>query len=351
MKNKIIKAIVKYYSYFPILSLTDDNNFGTNELNKDASYRLSLINLFLGNIAIYVITYNISNKKFSFFKRLKMEDCAGLKLCCDLENITEKSQQYMKEHLESLNDNDLSIEKDFIKYLDDRQLRRIEISERKIGAYTAIILAVIPLIIAFFDINSFLQYCLLEKICLLIIAYCVVNITIFVFNSMKVQGVSLSCFSDLRNSTNKKKMSVKQYYYDWQMHSGKANVSVSYVKNIEDWIRICVVCLVLFAIISNVGALKSGYIVNAPLNETSNLVCTINIDELEDPFSDSSVTMADLNLRIREKKIEEIIFIIPHEIYIDDILAEFAQYRDNLTVKYFVDDSLVEKNEFKILEG
>ena len=60
----MIRFIVKIYSYFLLLSLTDDNNFGTHDLKKKKlnqeyrpSYRISLLNIMLGDIIIYIITY------------------------------------------------------------------------------------------------------------------------------------------------------------------------------------------------------------------------------------------------------------------------------------------------------
>ncbi|HAV16091.1 MAG TPA: hypothetical protein DCW91_02310 [Acinetobacter nosocomialis] len=159
------KILAKIFSYSPILAITDDNNFGTNELKgTQASYRFSLLNIFLGHIAIYFITYNLCYKNFSLFHKIVMEECGDLYYKCNVETINKKTQKYVEEHLNTLSNEDIAIEKNFIIYLNSNECERIELSERKINLYTTIVLAIIPLMLTFFDLKTFFLYAIHEKI-------------------------------------------------------------------------------------------------------------------------------------------------------------------------------------------
>ena len=70
------KFLAKLWSYSLILPVTDDNNFGTNEMgNGDkerTSYRISLFGFFWGHKAKYLLTYNFKNKRFSFYHEITL---------------------------------------------------------------------------------------------------------------------------------------------------------------------------------------------------------------------------------------------------------------------------------------
>jgi hypothetical protein len=176
------------------------------------------------------------------FYKIQLEESGNLKNKCNTSTIEVKATKYT-EHLLKLSNNDILIEKEFICYLIDNEKDRIKKSIDKINAYTLIILSVIPITLAFLSMNLINSLSLIKKILLLFISYCIINIAIFIFDTIRVRSISLSTFSDLKNSDLKINQLLWNYYFDWQMLKNKADIWVSYVLNIENWIKLALILL------------------------------------------------------------------------------------------------------------
>lgn len=302
----MLKWLIKFYSYFPVLSLTDDNNFGTNDLRKlkdeqyKPSYRFSLLNLILGHIAVYVITYNITDKKFSLFQAISIENCGSLKSDYNEAAINERVGRYINNHLNALSDKDSDTELEFIKYLNDGQCERVALSERKISLYSTILLALIPILLTAFDIKVFLAYAWYEKLLTIIIIYSLLNVTLIIFRSMKVKGYSFSTFSSLRNSGEKKTQLIKNHYNDWQVNRGSAITWVSYVLNVENWIKVGLITAILLTLLTNCRYVTNQIISD---NKPKNIgeVLTLDMNEFANIYSDSRISFVDLQLKAQKK--------------------------------------------------
>jgi hypothetical protein len=81
-----------------------------------------------------------------------------------------------------------------------------------------------------------------------LIFYSFLNVGLFIFSNIKTTFIKQSSFSDLRNSTEKQKEIAVQYYYDWQQLKYKADLFVSYVANLQNWI-VCMVLLLLLLVL------------------------------------------------------------------------------------------------------
>ena len=59
----IVRKLIRLHSYSPILAITNDNNFGTNEeflfkgFKIRNGLRVSIVNIALGKFKIYLLTY------------------------------------------------------------------------------------------------------------------------------------------------------------------------------------------------------------------------------------------------------------------------------------------------------
>ena len=83
---------------------------------------------------------------------------------------------------------------------------------------------------------------------IILIVYSLINICVYVFSAVKVQGISKSTFNDLRESQEKNKKIVVQYQYDWQQLRYKAQLFVSYVLNLQEWVNLIIVLMVCISI-------------------------------------------------------------------------------------------------------
>ncbi|MDE6952815.1 MAG: hypothetical protein K2P09_03280 [Erysipelotrichales bacterium] len=338
----VLKKLLFLWSYSLFFSLTDDSNFGTVELDKPlneaiGNLRISLINLMMGSVVFYFVTFDIKNKKFNFFKQLSLE-----KLFSIDNQIAEIIERYNK-HLEEKRDQCFDEERESLCYRIENEEKRIEKSNDKINIYTTVMLTVLPLLLAIVDIKEIFHLNTIKIILCIIILYVVINITLYIFQSIKIQSISKSCFSNLRSSENQKKELLLQYHYDWQFLRRKADLYVSYVKNIQYlivWLLFwCSLLLLLFSL----DSLKYGTIDNYEGNKLINL----NNSEFSDPYSKSSVELTELNLKIQKKEISKLIIIGKNDEYTKKIAQNFRLKYINLEVEVYYDD--FDENIIKIL--
>lgn len=348
MFNRIIKFVLFILSFFPVLALTDDNNFGTNELHNNARYRFSLINFYFGNIAFYFLSYCITDKKFSIFYILKMEACFESQY--SEKKIGERVKKFQEEHLSIDSEEDLNTEKEFLLYLNEREEKRIEKSELKVNIYAAIVIGIIPIFLVFFDLKSVLSYNIIEKIVFAFLIYFFINIAFLVFQSMKVSGINLRSFCELKNHDSKSKKIIENYYYDWQNKKKKAEIAVSYVKNLENWmiaelITLCIlVCLINFSPI-----LLNSFSDNNTQPKTKSVI-SLNANDISNPYSESFISLTEIKLQISKKAFSRMSVIANNDECITLITNEFKIYKESITINYYIDNTLIDKNTIKILE-
>lgn len=352
-----IHLFFKIYSYFPFFSLTDDNNFGTNEGKKhygengSPSYRFSIINFCYGSKSLYFLTINLTTKEIKLIHILELEKCGMLKYNCNSENILNKTNKYNSEHLVTLSTDDIEIEKEFINYLMDNENKRIETSINKINLYATIILAVIPILLAFFDIEKFLEFKWYEKILAGLIFYCIFNIAKYVFDSVKVRAIDKSSFMDLKKSEQKNHQISMNYYFDWQMLREKAVIWVSLVKNIEDWIKYALILVVILTSVNSINLIIQSN--RSIITKSENVVITINLDNLKNPFSEDSKQLSEIHLNLKNKEVRTLYIIggLPlDDKTINEVVQQYKIYEPAVSVEYYIDNTLPFKT-IRFLEG
>lgn len=106
--ESIINIILWIWSHFPIISLSDDDNFATLEWKKirlkQAHLRISLLNLMFGDRILYLITYDIKERKLKFAHLLCLEKMEGILLT---DESIEDIQNRFRNHICLLNGSDL----------------------------------------------------------------------------------------------------------------------------------------------------------------------------------------------------------------------------------------------------
>ena len=345
MIHRLWRFFLKALSYSPILAVTDDNNFGTNETKPNAAIRLSLINLYLGRYAVYFCTFLFWKKRFRLFDLISLENAGTNGKDREIDDCVKR---YKETHLKDLKDEDLLVEEDYLKYLGEKEAKRIEKSETKISIYSTVVLFIIPIVLVFFDIKAICSYQWYELIVLGFILYCCLNIVLLLFSSIKVSGIRLSSFKDLRASNDKKKKAVESYYFDWQSRKNKADIAVSYVINIEGWIKKTIVFLLIIVIMTNVRTLID---VNKGTVDVilSDQIITISTDTIEDAFSENYIKLSEEKLKLSKKEIKGITLIVSDKDVVGKISPFFADYNDMVSICYCMDNSLP-KSTVKMIE-
>ncbi|HFL3259432.1 TPA: hypothetical protein ACG3I5_003098 [Clostridioides difficile] len=274
--KKMMKIILKYIflilSYSPILCLSDDNNFGTNEKgyeNFNTRIRMSVFSFYFGTDRYYFITY----KKGKGSKIKHKLDFIDYYIFTDSEEnrVITKQQNYLN------NAQYIDIDKEFILYLIQNETNRKNNAYNKINTYTTIILAIIPLIIIFFKPKIFIDARLVIKILIILLLYILVNIGLFILQSNKVGVNGRSTYNSLKLSTDKEKKIIESYYFDWQHLKRESDRIVGFVKNIEGYIKASIAVTGLIIVLN--------FVLNDSVNYTNNIniepIIQINIDKFK----------------------------------------------------------------------
>lgn len=341
--KKVINIFLWIWSHCPIICLSDDCYFATLKFDniRNAHLRLSILNIMLGDSIIYVFSYDIKERKTSVIKILRLIDIDGNVL--EDEKI-DQIQKRFRMHIAKLSDDDLEIEKEKLLYHIEREEKRISTSVDKINIYTTIILTVIPIVVALIDFGSIKNLPIVLQVMICIVTYSLFNICIYFFRTIKVRGIKKSSFSDLRESSDRKKEIVMQYQYDWQQLKYKAQLFVSFVLNLQEWMAILLILIVgiSFGISVQGDSTASVYIKN-----TASTVFTLNAEEIGKPYSNSAVNWQKAVLDIEKKQCDQIIILtdcneVPEEVKV------LAKYKD-LEIEIITDRDL-DKGDFKLIE-
>ena len=341
--KKVINIFLWIWSHCPVFCLSDDDDFATLNFDniRNAHLRFSILNIMLGDSIIYVFSYDIKERKNSFIKILRLTDIDGNIL--EDEKI-DQVQNRFRIHIAELSDDDLEIEKEKLLYHIEREEQRISASVDKINIYATIILTVFPIVMALIDFGSVKDFPVVLQVMICIAAYGLLNICIYIFRTIKVRGIKKSSFSDLRESSNRKKEIVVQYQYDWQQLKYKAQLFVSFVLNLQEWV---IVILILTVGISFGISAQDDSTALVAVKNTKSTVFTMNTEEIGIPYSNSAVNWQTVVLDIEKKQCGQIIILtdgneVPEEV------KGLARYKD-LQIEIITDRDL-DKGNFKLIE-
>lgn len=305
--KRLIYYILWILSRFPVISITLDENFHNIDNNKFnyKDLRYSLFSLGIGIYKIYFLTYK-NGERLRIFKVLRLNEI--IKAPSENE-ISEKVANY-SEHISSMQSDDINLEIDFLKYKISDEESTKSTATNKINNYTAIILVVLPLICA-----GGLRFVLnLNNIFFIVLAviifYSVVNIIIFILNFYKVNSFLRSKFGDLKNSSNHQTKLAESYYEDWYSIKSEAPIFVSFVTNVERYLKITIICMVLFLIVLNINSIYPK--TNIPKQET-NISYSINIKCTETQKIDEIdlKKLLDIQNKLLNNKVDHIIILTP----------------------------------------
>jgi len=328
-----------------LFSLSDDDNFATIDgekfKEKKRLLRISVINIMLGDSILYLLTYDMKKKKFDFYTVLSLKDKGSI-LLTD-ENIDDIQERF-KEHIKDLSDEDLAIEKEKLCYLIENENQRISSSVNKINIYATIILTVLPLMLAIIDLKVIITLHSTLILGIILMVYSLINICVYVFSAVKVQGISKSTFKDLRESQEKNKKIVVQYQYDWQQLRKKAQLFVSYVLNLQEWVNLIIVLMVCISIGITFQDISNNEISSNVMMK--NEVITLNIADVKEVHKQDAIKWKELLLEIEKKRFKHIVFVGNYD-KMPVFFNELDKY-DDVKIDFLL-DSKMNKEQIKII--
>lgn len=359
--KEIINFLLMVWSWLPILSFTKDSNFGELTINSSSSvrsqlreWRLSVLQIMLGTRKLYVLSVyrkvdpntNVASLHWKWIRFL------SLKEVCDnsehIQNIYNKYYNRLKSP--SIKQERLEAEKESLCYHIETENSRLEKSDNKMNIYTTVVLTLLPILlsISFDTIIELFKINLIYKIAFIVSLYIVFNITIYLYQYIKVDGYSMSSFTDLKKEKNKRitKKLIAQYYYDFQSLRKKADLFVSYVKNIQKWM---VAAFVIFFLTLSYHQYYThiGTPQKSSVNSSSSIY-TVYISELNDPYSQSSIYLTDIRKSIQTQSADKIIVMYNDHTDISGIESELKTFDSTFEIQYLYDNQL-ETNDAKIL--
>ncbi len=299
-----------------------------------------MLNFMLGDKILYLFSFNITTKKIEPMHILCLENMDGIILT---DTKIEEIQNRYKIHLQDLSEKEMEIEKEFLCYHIQNEKQRINTSIDKLNLYAVIMLAVIPLGLAILDLKKLFDLSLLLLIGVVLIIYSLINICAFIFRTIKVRGIKMSSFNDLRSSAEKHGKILLQYQYDWQQIKYKAQLYVSFVLNLQEWVILALILLIVVSF----GFSFEDFNEKILNNEELNRVITINLSEINEPYTDSAVEWARVIYDIEQKRCGQVYFILGEGG--DASVVEQLRKYTKLNIE-IVRDETIEKNQLKILE-
>lgn len=351
MFNVIKKIFYILLSYTLILSVTKDSEFGTNTENFIENQkivngtRFSLLNIPFGKFKIYILTYIVlepNNKQFNFIKILNLDKLIMPNNYIQLQD--NKATQY-EQHYETLILENREIELEFIKYKLNSENERIKKAESKINSYSSIILVLIPIVMVLYKPEKICETTLLGKIIIIFLMICTINAVSFILQHMFVKPLTLSLFSDIKNSQQKRVQTANNYYFEWQVFQKKADLDISYVKNIQNWIIGIIFMSLMFYFNSFI---TTNNMVNI---STKDSVYTINISNLDSKYSEDVQKVSNIHKFITDVRPKEIILMYGQNVdstNLNKISNQFEIYKD-IDICKIIDTDYEEKDIIKII--
>lgn len=342
----IKRLLHRIWAYLPILALTDDTNYLVGECSqeKPPQYYLSVVNILFGEKKIQFFSFPIRqpNACFLLFRIVRLSNVDNFQLS---EMKVKDLEKKYKDHFDLLSEEDRHIERDSLRQHLSDEKARIETSYNKINAFTTIIIAIIPIAIAFVDVNTIKALGFIGWGIFLLLIYATVNLCAWIFQAIDVRTFMSSSFKDLKESEEKGKEYNWQIYYDWQQTKRKADMYVSFVRYTKKWI----ITVIILTIIFSVGI---PFIEEETMSNKKDDVYTIEINRIEETYEKSAIYWNLVMAELHRKETNSIIILyndttdVKNINYIKEELKQFV----NLSPVWLKDDTL-EDNEVKIILG
>lgn len=339
-----MKYFVQYVlSRIPIFCISDDSNF--HNIDKRGIHfndlRYSLISFGLGDHKIYFLSWKRKDG-FSFFKKIYLATLLDIP---NQTTLSEKAENYYS-HLTSVEDDNVRNEAEFLKYKISDEANRISSAYTKANIYTGIVLGVFPIIlsIGINQLSSLKEFYYI--IIILSLLYCLINATILLFNFYKVRSSIRSTFGKMKEAKDALREKARAYYLDWFSIKSNAPLYVSYIANIERYIRLSFIILVILIVLANIP--KIGF--NISNVGQNNLYSFHNI--LIEKMSKTELNqLLEIENKLVNKFKVDVIILSPYNFNVTSMLNILNKYNlNNSRIRIINDKQLHQDIKIIVLE-
>ena len=265
----LINYIFLIWAHSPIIPLTSDTNFPNLHFPEE-------------------------NKNFRLLKKLSLSSLEAFNTDDNSPEFKQKISDF-RNHISSLNSADLCIEKEALCRKIENDNARINKSDIKLNIYSAIVLAIISII----NFKTFISFSFdfsKKNILILLNIYYFTNICAIIIQNIKVKGFLTSKIKDLETAQQKDKFYLEQLYYDSYFVSEKAQLFVSYICRIYDYIQILIIIMILIFSIGLFNKHPIQYSINIP----EATIITINSENFLDIYSKDRIAFSEVLLELQK---------------------------------------------------
>ena len=228
----MLAVLIKISSYLPILSFTDDQQFG-EVIKESPKLRFSFFRISFGVNKFYFLTFR--KKCFKMFYKLNLYKIQNEPT---EEGIENKGKQYEK-LIKNKSDDDVRVHIEALKYKINQNSATASRTFNKVLYYNAGYLVLFPFLILWLksrDIN------LPEMVTFIVLIYMLINTYLFLHQFLKVSSFYRFPFKEFKNIDNTLKQLAKFLYQEWYALR-KGVLYVTYVKNIEKYAGYSMFCI------------------------------------------------------------------------------------------------------------
>lgn len=246
---RIVLIIIKFLSYMPLLTFSDDRYFG--EIRKsqiDCNHlRFSIFSIKLGVRSYYLLTWTKTNKIRLFFS----QNLYMVQNYPDEVSLDNTYDEYKSELLDNNNEDAKLIHKEALQYKISETEQIKNSTFNKFLAYLALIVFIIPLFSDYFE-NIYKYKKVYQLIFIIFILYQCINIMILSYSFIKVKSVPRVTFKSIRKSEKTLDDFILMLFYEWRSQEQEKTMQVSLIKNIEKYIVSIVLSCFFLLIVHNV---------------------------------------------------------------------------------------------------
>ncbi len=244
--NNLVKTVI---SELPVGQLSEDVNF--HEYTGGSPIRYSIFYFPLGIYKIYFLSW--TKEKISLLKMISLISICNLKIEVK-ENKLNDLVEYHYDNFKECKDDEKKLNIEFLQDKCEEFKDRKKVAQFKAGFYFTNLSLVIAIIIKNIDkVVCIWDWSFYEKTVFVLIILYIINAFILLFSFVAVKGYKADKYSTFSNSTEKEKMFYSYWYKKFQRLQVYTDKDVSFIKNIEKYLKLIIIWSFVFALILIIG--------------------------------------------------------------------------------------------------
>jgi hypothetical protein len=244
--SNIIKTVI---SELPVGQLSEDANF--HEYHGGSVMRYSLVYLPFGIYKIYLFTW--TKDKINFFHIISLPSICNRKIIIKESKLDKLSEYHYEQYMQS-DDNEKKFSLEFLQDKCKEFQDREKVAQFKAGFYFTTLSLVIAIIIKNTDkLTNIMSWSIYEKSIFFLIVLYIINAFVLLFSFISVKSYIADKYSTFSSSKEKEKMFFSYWYNKFQRLSVYTTKDISFIKNIEKYLKLIIIWSFMFALILMAG--------------------------------------------------------------------------------------------------